>query len=127
MLDNRVVGNGELKVHDNRQGEISYAVHPGYWGRGIGTIASRQLLERGFGEQNLHRIFGTCDPRNTASSRVLQKIGMTYEGRMRETMFIRDGWRDSDLYAILEREWTRPAMERMPMQPEDEPGHDRPG
>jgi RimJ/RimL family protein N-acetyltransferase len=40
-----------------------------------------------------------------ASARVLAKVGMTHEGRMRETMLIRDGWRDSDLYAILEPEW----------------------
>jgi RimJ/RimL family protein N-acetyltransferase len=50
-------------------------------------------------------VYATCDPRNAGSARVLTKIGMTYEGRMRETVLIRDGWRDSDLYAILDREW----------------------
>jgi [ribosomal protein S5]-alanine N-acetyltransferase len=30
---------------------------------------------------------------------------MSYEGRMRETTLIRDGWRDSDLYSVLEGEW----------------------
>jgi RimJ/RimL family protein N-acetyltransferase len=53
----------------------------------------------------LHRIFATCDPRNVASRRVLTKIGMTHEGRMRETLLIRDGWRDSDVYAILKHEF----------------------
>ena len=32
---------------------------------------------------------------------MLRKIDMRYEGRMRGTAYIRDGWRDSDLYAIL--------------------------
>jgi RimJ/RimL family protein N-acetyltransferase len=44
----------------------------------------------------------TCDPRNVASARVLEKVGMTYEGRMRHTLLLRDGWRDSDVYSILE-------------------------
>ena len=42
-----------------------------------------------------------------ASARVLAKVGMRYEGRMRETRLIRDGWRDSSLYSILEQEWAR--------------------
>jgi RimJ/RimL family protein N-acetyltransferase len=36
----------------------------------------------------------------------LEKIGMLYEGRMSEVILIRDGWRDSAVYAILEDEWT---------------------
>jgi [ribosomal protein S5]-alanine N-acetyltransferase len=59
----------------------------------------------GFAELGLHRVFGTCDPRNVASARVLRKLGMTHEGHMRHTALIRDGWRDSDLYALLEHEW----------------------
>jgi RimJ/RimL family protein N-acetyltransferase len=55
----------------------------------------------GFGELGRYRIFGTCDPRNLASAAVLRNVGMRYEGRMRGTLYIREGWRDSDLYAIL--------------------------
>ncbi|MFD0523568.1 GNAT family N-acetyltransferase [Paractinoplanes durhamensis] len=86
-------------------GEIGYGIHPDRWGRGAATAAARELLRQAFEEHYLHRVYGTCDPRNSASARVLLKIGMAYEGRMRETVRIRDGWRDSDLYAILEQEW----------------------
>ncbi|MEU4164219.1 GNAT family N-acetyltransferase [Actinoplanes sp. NPDC026670] len=101
VVDGLVVGNGELRLHGPSTGEIGYAVHPRLWGRGIATTAARRLLELGFREYGRHRIFGTCDPRNEASAAVLRKIGMRYEGRMRGTAHIRDGWRDSDLYAIL--------------------------
>ncbi|WP_203918751.1 GNAT family N-acetyltransferase [Rugosimonospora africana] len=101
-VDSQVVGNAELRLHGNRQGEVSYAVHPNLWGRGLAAEAAHQLVVIGFTVHKLHRIFGTCDPRNVASGRVLTKVGMKYEGRMRETLLIRDGWRDSDLYAILE-------------------------
>jgi [ribosomal protein S5]-alanine N-acetyltransferase len=40
-----------------------------------------------------------------ASVAVLRKIGMTFEGRLRHTMEIRDGWRDSNIFSILADEW----------------------
>jgi RimJ/RimL family protein N-acetyltransferase len=101
LLDGEVVGNAQLKLHGRSTGDIAYIVHPRLWGQGIATTAARELLRLGFGEHCRHRISGTCDPRNLASAAVLRKIGMRYEGRMRGTAYIRDGWRDSDLYARL--------------------------
>lgn len=102
-----VVGMGELHLRSptQRQGEISYVVHPGVWGQGIGTEIGRSLLSLGFDRMGLHRIHATCDPRNRGSSRVLTKLGMTYEGHHRHTAWIRDGWRDSLVFSILEEEW----------------------
>ena len=105
VVDGVVVGNADFKLRGSSQGEFGYLVHPELWGRGIATKAGAQLLDFGFTKHGLHRIFATCDPRNIASGRVLQKLGLRYEGRLRETVHIRDGWRDSDLYAILEQEW----------------------
>ncbi|MET0423292.1 MAG: GNAT family protein [Actinoplanes sp.] len=107
-VGDRVAGLAELKPSGGAVGEITYAVHPAMWNRGIATAAARLLLAEGFGARGRHRIFATCDPRNTGSARVLEKIGMTYEGRMRETVLLRDGWRDSALYAILAREHRPP-------------------
>ncbi|MEV3870045.1 GNAT family protein [Streptomyces sp. NPDC049906] len=106
-LGDEVLGVGELRVrsHTRRQGEISYVVHPRAWGQGIGTGIGHQLLSRGFGQLGLHRIVATCDPRNLASARVLAKLGMTYEGHLRHTAWIRDGWRDSLTFSVLEEEW----------------------
>ena len=101
VLDGEVVGSASLKLRGPSTAEIAFGVHPRRWGHGIATAAARELLQLGFGEHGRHRIFGTCDPRNLASAAVLRKIGMRYEGRMRGTIHIRDGWRDSDLYARL--------------------------
>jgi RimJ/RimL family protein N-acetyltransferase len=102
-----VIGLMELYVRDVRSGvgEIAWVLRPEYWGQGITMESALALLRFGFDVLGLHRIFATCDPRNVASSRVMEKSGMTYEGRMRETLLIRDGWRDSLMYAILEHEW----------------------
>ncbi len=102
LVGNQVLGSAELKLHGTSTGEIAYAVHPRVWGQGVATAAARELLQLGFHGHSRHRIFGTCDPRNAASAAVLRKVGMRYEGTMRGTACIRDGWRDSDLYAILE-------------------------
>jgi RimJ/RimL family protein N-acetyltransferase len=103
------IGSGALYLRDRRfrSGEIAYVLHPDQWGLGLGTELARRLLELGFDRFGLHRIYATCDPRNVASGRVLKKAGMTREGRLREAVLIRDGWRDSDVYGILEHEWLR--------------------
>ncbi|MGW1836844.1 GNAT family N-acetyltransferase [Streptomyces sp. NPDC002067] len=114
-FENELVGMGELRIRSrrHRQGEIAYIVHPRAWGRGVGTAIGRELLSCGFGELGLHRIYATCDPRNLASSRLLGKLGMTYEGRHRHTALIRDGWRDSEIFSILESEWRPGPSDRL--------------
>lgn len=104
-LDEQVVGCGELNLRGNEQGEIGYTVHPDYWRRGIATRAAREIVRMGFADHGLHRVFATCDPRNEASAGVLTSLGMRFENRMREAKMIRDGWRDSDLYALLVSEF----------------------
>ncbi|MGN9760127.1 GNAT family N-acetyltransferase [Streptomyces sp. SD31] len=106
-VEGDVVGMGELHLRSRgqRQGEITYAVHPRVWGQGVGTAIGKGLLERGFGDLGLHRVYATCDPRNLGSARILSKLGMTWEGRHRDTALIRDGWRDSEVFSILEDEW----------------------
>jgi RimJ/RimL family protein N-acetyltransferase len=83
----------------------TYAVHPRVWGRGVGTAIGKALLVQGFEDLGLHRVYATCDPRNLGSARILRKLGMTWEGRHRHTALIRDGWRDSEVFGVLEDEW----------------------
>ncbi|HEY9469349.1 MAG TPA: GNAT family protein [Propionibacteriaceae bacterium] len=76
------------------------------WGPNTpGTAIARALLGIAFESMNLHRVAATCDPRNLASAAVLQKVGMTFEGQLRHTMQIRDGWRDSSVFSVLANEW----------------------
>ncbi|WP_406686517.1 GNAT family N-acetyltransferase [Rossellomorea vietnamensis] len=107
IYDELVIGAGEFNIRSftNKVGEIGYIVNPDYWGKGIATEVATLLIDFGFGEFKLHRIYATCDPRNIGSSRVLEKVGMTKEGRMREDLLMKDGWRDSLLYSVLEHEW----------------------
>jgi RimJ/RimL family protein N-acetyltransferase len=101
-----VVGLGELRTrHAGRVGELSYAVHHEYWGRGVGTRVAALLRDAGFELLALHRVEATCDPRNVASARILRSLGMTLEGTLRANRPIRDGWRDSHVFGLLADEW----------------------
>ncbi|MCM3710217.1 GNAT family N-acetyltransferase [Sporosarcina luteola] len=102
-----MVGAGEINIRDfsNRVGEIAYIMNPQYWGKGLATEVAKLLIAHGFSDLHLHRIFATCDPRNIGSLKVLEKVGMLKEGKLREDLLIKDGWRDSLLYSILEQEW----------------------
>lgn len=105
----QVIGSCQLTIHNAQFqiGEIGYFLNSDYWGFGYATEAARALLEFGFSDLSLHRVFAQCDPRNRASIRVLERLGMQYEGHLRETMLIRDGWRDSLMYSLLVHEWTK--------------------
>ncbi|MBB6453079.1 RimJ/RimL family protein N-acetyltransferase [Salirhabdus euzebyi] len=104
-----VVGAGELNITNlaHMNGEIGYVVHPDFWGKGYGTEVAKLLLHFAFETIKLHRISATCDPRNYASESILKKVGMIYEGRLREDMQIKGGRRDSLLYGMLQREWNK--------------------
>jgi RimJ/RimL family protein N-acetyltransferase len=94
-----------LRSREHRQGEIGYVFHPDYGGRGYATEATRALLGLGFEHHGLHRIVGRLDARNTASARLLERLGMRREAHLVQNEFIKGEWTDELVYAMLEDEW----------------------
>ncbi|MFI7103751.1 GNAT family N-acetyltransferase [Streptomyces sp. NPDC050161] len=89
----------------HRQGRIGYVFHPAHSGHGYATEAARALLEIGFKDLHLHRIQAELDGRNTASARLLERLGMRREGHLRENEFLDGEWTDEVIYAMLAAEW----------------------
>lgn len=111
--DNSFIGLGGLVVNPWHQtAEVWYLLAASYWGQGLMSEAARELIRIGFQELRLHRIWATCLPENPASSRVLEKLGFRREGHQRENLPIHGSWRDSYLYALLDREWVSSAEDR---------------
>jgi len=106
IVNQMLIGSCGINVSnpDNREGWIGYCLNKLFWNEGYATETVRALLDFGFGELNLHRIFATCDPANLASARVLEKAGMKREGHLREHKWAKGKWRDSYLYAIVHPE-----------------------
>jgi RimJ/RimL family protein N-acetyltransferase len=101
-----VIGSGELRLVPDQAGVIGYVIHPDYWRQGYGAEVARLLLAFGFVAHTLQHISATCDPRNLASARVLEKVGMHDDGCQHKTLLTQDGWRDSALYSIRAQEWS---------------------
>jgi RimJ/RimL family protein N-acetyltransferase len=100
-----VVGMGGVERQSETGAEIGYSVHVDFWGRGWGTQIACGLTDLAFADAEVERVQGTCDPRNVASATVLRRAGLVYEGTLRHTVRLRDGWRDSEMYSILREEW----------------------
>lgn len=90
---------------DSHEGNIGYELSPKYWGQGYATEAARAMVQFGFEELRLHRIWSWCIADNVGSARVLQKLGMRLEGRQRDKEYFRGRWWDRLLYAVLDHEW----------------------
>ncbi|MDB5077133.1 MAG: family N-acetyltransferase, partial [Chloroflexi bacterium] len=87
------------------RGELGYWLGVPYWNRGYTTEAVRRVLVFGFHELRLHRIESTCFPRNRASSRVLEKAGLRYEGLLRGYVRKDAKFEDVALYAAIDEHW----------------------
>jgi ribosomal-protein-alanine N-acetyltransferase len=74
--------------------EILYGFAPSHWDRGFATEVAAAMLRYGFEEVGLDRILGITDKENTASRRVLEKLGMTFEDQV-----LREG-REEVCYSI---------------------------
>jgi RimJ/RimL family protein N-acetyltransferase len=86
--------------------EIGYVLHPEHHGHGFATEAAQVLLRIAFEHLKVHRVIGRLEARNTASARVLEKLGMRKEAHFRENEFVKGEWNDELVYAILDREWS---------------------
>ena len=76
-----VIGFAGLKYLDDlREVDIGYRLLPAYWGLGLATEASRAALDYGFTRLGLSRVIGLVDLDNRASVRVLEKLGLAFEG-----------------------------------------------
>lgn len=93
-------GFGAMNRHD-RCGSIGYFLAKPQWGKGYATEAVRAVLKFGFGPLALNRIEARCMPENVASERVMQKVGMRFEGLLRQGMIKNGMFHDVKLYARL--------------------------
>ena len=103
-----LIGAIGLTLHShNKRAEMGYWLGVPYWNHGYTSEAARAVLQFAFEQLNLNRVYASHFPRNPASGRVMQKIGMKYEGTLRQH-FVR--WQDPEdlvYYGILKSEWKR--------------------
>ncbi|MFI1988621.1 GNAT family N-acetyltransferase [Actinoplanes sp. NPDC020271] len=108
--ERRLIGDVGVRLHDNlKQAEIGFTLATAYQGKGLATEAVSAVLDRLFRLQGLHRVMGECDARNTRSAALMERLGFTREGLLRQQTFIKGEWTDDLLFGLLAPEW--PARE----------------
>lgn len=104
--NNKMIGAIEFRVHDyNKSGELGYTLNRHYWGKGYMTEAGKLILELAFNILELERVFAECDVKNTASGKLLRRLGMTHEATLRKNHMIKGALTDSEYYSILKEEY----------------------
>lgn len=86
---------------ENYRAEIGYMLEPSLHSKGIMYEAIEPVLNYGFGEMKLHSIEGGLDPRNIASSKLLEKAGFVREAYFKEKYYLCGSFADSAVYSIL--------------------------
>ena len=103
--DGALVGSIGLVVErEHDRAELGYWVGRPYWGRGFATEAGVAVLAYGFETLGLNRIYAFHFTNNPASGRVLQKIGMRYEGCRRQHTLKWGEYLDNEAYGMLREE-----------------------
>jgi [ribosomal protein S5]-alanine N-acetyltransferase len=103
--EGRFIGCVTMRIENerDRQAELGWWLAGRDQGRGLATEAVRALMHYGKGA-GVHRFFAAADARNSASIRLMQRVGMRQEAIFQERSLIKGEWCDEVVYALLARE-----------------------
>jgi RimJ/RimL family protein N-acetyltransferase len=112
--NNKLIGNVYFQQQEPEEflrWEIGYVFNPAYYGKGYATEACKRVMKYGFEQLNAHRVIGMCNPENTSSWRLMERLFMRREGHFIKSAFFwrsKDGkpiWHDAYQYSILAEEF----------------------
>ena len=112
-----------IEIDDGQPGsaEAGCILLPPYWRNGYAPEILKALLAFAFGSLGLDRVYAKCDELNVPSARAIEKCGLRYEGTLREHVWLRDHWRSSRYYSMLDREYV-PVPAPAPVSPDSPEG-----
>ena len=97
---------------EHKKGEIGYVINPDFWGLGYAPEAALEMLRFGFSELELNRIECRFMKENEASFKVMKKLNMTFEGYMRDAMYVKGEYRTIGVCSILKDEFEKANLEK---------------
>ena len=104
--DKNFIGTMGLELEpENERAELGYWIGKPYWNRGYATEAAKAIVAYSFKVLKLNRIYAYHFTRNPASGRVLEKIGMQYEGCFRQHVKKWDNFEDLMGYGMLKADF----------------------
>ncbi|GIH02497.1 N-acetyltransferase [Rhizocola hellebori] len=101
-----LIGDVGVHLHENMmQAEIGFTLNRQHQGHGYATEAVQAMLHHLFAYRRLKRVSAECDARNSASARLLQRVGFQREGLRRQHTWIKGEWTDDLLFGLLAAEF----------------------
>ena len=107
----KLIGNIYLVKQDFDTWELGYVFNSNFHGNGYATEAAKALMNTAFRENSARRITAMCNPLNTPSWKVLERLGMRREGHLIKNIYFKKDdsgnpiWADTYEYGILMSEW----------------------
>ncbi len=92
---------GLYTMSEHRRGTLGYALNRDYWGQGLMTEVAKAAIAFGLHVMQLQRIQAICDVDHIASARVLEKVGMQFEGILHNYVFYKERPWNVKMYAIV--------------------------
>ena len=86
-----------------KNAELGYWLAEKFWGRGFVSVAINKIVEYGFGNFEIDRIFARPFGSNRSSQRVLEKTGFVLEARLEKIIYKNNRYEDELIYAIRKR------------------------
>ena len=104
--DRTLIGAIGLSIEQRHtSAEMGYWIGKPFWNRGYCTEAARAVVSYAFEVLRLNRVHASYMTRNPASGRVMEKVGMTYEGCLRQHVKKWGVFEDLGMYGILQSDW----------------------
>ena len=106
--ENRLIGDMGIIFtgHERMQVEVGCTLNKAFQGKGYATEALTAMVNHFFMTLKKHRIVASIDPRNTASIRLIERLGFRKEAHFKESYFLRGEWVDDIIYAMLDKDWS---------------------
>ena len=112
-LNNKVIGHvylSQIKPFEFLTWEIGFIFNKIYQRKGYASESLNAIINHSFSNCNVHRIIGQCNPKNVASWKLMERVGMKREGKLRRNIYFKkDGkgdpiWLNTYVYGMFEEE-----------------------
>ena len=110
QLKNKVIGHiyfAQIKPQKLLTWETGFILNKKYQGKGYATESLTAIIEYGLKNMNIHRIIAHCNPKNVSSWKLLERVKMKREGKLRKNIYFNKDekrspiWLDTYIYGLL--------------------------
>ncbi len=112
-LENKIIGHiyfEQIEPEHLKTWEIGYIFNKRFHGKGFAAEAAKAVIQNGFNEKEVHKITAHCNPKNISSWKLLERVKMKREGKLRKNIYFKKDkngepiWQDTYEYGILKED-----------------------